>query len=412
MKPIRICRVIARMNGGGPALHLIQLASGLDARRYEQLAVAGVEGPGETSMVPAARARGLALRIIPELGRELNARHDLVALWKLYRLFRRWRPDIVETHTAKAGTLGRLAAFLAGVPVRVHVFHGHVLHGYFSPRKTRAFVEIERGLARISTRIVSLGDVQRREILDYGISTPEKVVSIPLGFELAPFLRLSPGMQAAHAAALRAELGLDGADASPATPLLGIVARLVPIKAHEVFLDAAARILERVPLACFVIAGDGECRAALEARAAQPPLAGSVHFVGWRSDMPALYAGLDLVLLTSDNEGMPTSIIEAMAAGKPVVATDVGGVRSLVANAETGCLVPARNPDAVADACVRLLKDTSLRQRMGEAARRAVYPRYDVSTLLRTMDGFYTALVYRTSQSGHFALQNRGVGGP
>jgi glycosyltransferase involved in cell wall biosynthesis len=399
MKSIRICRVIARMNLGGPAVHIIQLTSGLDANRFEQIVVAGVEGPGEASLVPEARARGLEVRVVPELGRELRARDDLVALWKLYRLFRCWRPDVVETHTAKAGTLGRLAALLAGVPVRVHVFHGHVLRGYFGPAKTRLFVEIERALARISTRIVTLGEIQRCDILGFGIGTPEKVVSIPLGFELGPFLALPAGGRAA----LRTELGLVGAGGD-SVPLLGIVARLVPIKAHEVFLAAAARILERVPEAQFIVAGDGERRAALEAMAAVPPLTGHVHFLGWRADMPALYAGLDLVLLTSDNEGMPSSIIEAMAAGKPVVATDVGGVRSLVSDGETGYLVPSRDADALAEACLRLLGDPAARERMGHAARRAVYPRYDVSTLITTMDGFYSGLLAAGSAAPSGAL--------
>ncbi len=388
MKRIRICRVIARLNVGGAAQHVIQLTAGFNSERFAQLVVTGVESPGEASMLPEARRRGLEPLVIPELGREVSAKSGLVTLAKLYRLFRRWRPDVVETHTAKAGTLGRIAAALAGVPVRVHVFHGHVFHSYFSPRKTRVFIAIERALARITTRIIVLGEEQRREILGYGVGTPQTVVSIPLGFDLAPFLAAERWR-----GQLPAELGLPQNPAQ--APLIGTVGRLFPVKAHEVFLAAAGEVLAEVPNAHFVIVGEGEREAELKAMAARPPLAGHVHFLGNRpvADMPRVYAGFDLFALTSDNEGMPVTIIEAMAAARPVVATDVGGVRSLVQDEQTGVLVPRRDAGALARACVRLLADPVRRAAMGEAGRRAVYPRLDISTLLGAMTGFYSHLV-------------------
>ena len=380
--------MIARLNVGGAAQHVIQLTAGLDSERFDQRIVTGVESPGEASLLPEARRRGLDPLVIPELGREVSARDDLVTLFKLYRLFRRWRPDIVETHTAKAGTVGRLAALLAHVPVRVHVFHGHVFHSYFSPLKTRAFLGIERVLARTTTRIVVLGEQQRREILAYGVGTPERVVSIPLGFQLQAFLEAEQWR-----GQLRAELGLP--DDPAEGPLVGMVGRLSPIKAHEVFLAAAAEILNRLPNVHFVLVGGGEREAELKALAAQPPLTGHVHFLGWRSDMPRLYADMDLFVLTSDNEGMPVTMIEAMAAARPVVSTDVGGVRSLVRPEETGLLVPRRDVAHLASACVELLGDPARRQAMGAAGRRAVYPALDISTLLETMAGFYASLVSR-----------------
>jgi glycosyltransferase involved in cell wall biosynthesis len=417
---LRICRVIARLNVGGAALHVIQLTAGLNAQRFAQLVVTGVEGPREASLLPRARAAGIEPVVIPELGRELSARNDALTLARLYGVFRRWRPTIVETHTAKAGTLGRLAALLARVPVRVHVFHGHVFHSYFGPRKARVFLEIERALARATSRIVALGERQRRELLAYGVGTPEKVVSIPLGFDLQSFLALSSAA-AQRTGSFRAGLGQRlgprpatapgalargaAAPGAPAdAPLVGIVGRLVPIKAHEVFFDAARYILAEIPNAHFVVVGDGERRAELEALAAVPPLAGHVHFLGWRADLPEVYADLDIVALTSDNEGLPTAIIEAMAAARPVVATDVGGVRDLVADGETGCVVPKRDPAAVARACVALLRRPQLRDQMGAAARAAVYPRYDVSTLVATMDAFYTSLVSSAGASATNAV--------
>jgi glycosyltransferase involved in cell wall biosynthesis len=382
-RPIRICRVIARMNVGGPAVHITQLASGLPSERFTQLLVAGTEGPGEASMLPMARARGIDPVILPELGREVDARGDIVSLLKLYRLFRSWRPDIVETHTAKAGTLGRLAAALAGVPTRVHVFHGHVLRGYFGPAKTRAFVEIERALARVSTRIITLGETQRQEILGFGIGRSDTVFSIPLGFELTPF------MAGADGAALRAEIGT-----SPTDTVLGIVGRLTAIKRLDIFLKAARLLMDQAPDVRFVVVGDGELRAQLQEQARSLGLAERVHFLGWRShqQLPELYAGLDVVVNVSDNEGMPVSLIEAMASNVPVVATAVGGTRDVVDDGRTGMLVPPGDAAAVAAACLRLIREPGLRLRLKEAAQSSVYPRFDVSTLLRTMDAFYTSL--------------------
>ncbi|HEU5317761.1 MAG TPA: glycosyltransferase, partial [Chloroflexota bacterium] len=252
---IKICRVIARLNVGGPAVHLVQLAAGLDARypeRFDQRVVAGRESAGEASMVPLARARGVEPILLPHLGRELSAASDAVALLDLYRLFRAWRPTIVETHTAKAGTLGRIASMAAGVPVRIHVFHGHVLRGYFGPGKTRVFVAIERALARGTTRIVTLNEAQREDILSLGISTPERVVAIPLGFDLRPFLEARPG-------GLRRDLGVP-----TEAPLVGILGRMAPIKRHDVFVRAARRIADALPASQFVIMGDGETRRAVE----------------------------------------------------------------------------------------------------------------------------------------------------
>ena len=393
--PIRICRVIARMNVGGPAVHITQLSAGLDSQRFKQLLVAGTEAPGEASMLTLARGRGVDPIIVPELGRELDPKGDLVALLKLYRLFRAWRPDIVETHTAKAGTLGRVAALLAGVPVRVHVFHGHVLRGYFGPLKTRVFVEIERALSGITTRTVALGEAQRRDILGFGIGTPETVVSVPLGLDLAPFAAAGR-----KTGTLRAELRPEGVSQSSA--LFGIVGRLAPIKRHDVFLKAARLVLDELPDAHFVIVGDGERRAALEAQARDLGIAQRMHFLGWQDNatLPAVYADLDVVVNTSDNEGMPVSLIEAMAAGLPVVATDVGGTSSVVEQDRTGHLVAAGDAPAVAASCLRLARDPELRARMGSAARGAVNPAFDVSTLLETMSGFYTSLVRGQPKAG------------
>jgi glycosyltransferase involved in cell wall biosynthesis len=385
-RPIRICRVIARLNVGGPAVHLVQLSAGLDSRypeRFEQRLVAGVEAPHEASMVPFARERGIEPTILPTLGREVSPPDDVRTLLALFTLFQEWRPDIVETHTAKAGTLGRIAAAVARVPVRIHVFHGHVLRGYFGPRKTRMFLEIERALARVSTRLIALGDAQRRELLDFGIGGPEKVLSIPLGFELAPFL--TPPERGA----VRRELGL-GADAL----LVGILGRLAPIKRHDVFLLAAARIAANRPEVHFVVIGEGELLAEMRGLADALGIGERVHFLGWRAhrELPALLTDLDVLANTSDNEGMPVSLIEALASGVPVVATAAGGTVSIVEDGLSGSLVPLGDPHAVSRACLTLLGDQALRERRAAAGRAAVHPRFDVGGLVETMARTYTSL--------------------
>lgn len=386
-RPIRICRVIARMNGGGPAVHLAHLAAGLDPGRFSQITIAGRTGSGEVDLTSEARSRGMEIVTIPSLGRELSLAADTFTIARLVRIFRQWKPDIVETHTAKAGTVGRLAAMIARVPVRIHVFHGHVFHGYFSPAKTRFFLEVERALGRTTTRIIALGERQRADLLGYGIGTPSRVTSIPLGFDLTPFKDNRD-----RRGTLRAELGI--AHLSPSeTPVIGIVGRLVPIKAHEVFLDAARAILSEIPGARFVIAGEGERRTELEQLAKHPPLAGRVHFLGWRHDTASIYADLDLVLLTSDNEGMPVTIIESLASAVPVVATAVGGVPDLVRDGINGILTPPRDSQAIARASITLLQDSGRRARMGASGRETVIPEHEVETLVGRMTRLYKSLV-------------------
>ena len=385
-RPIRICRVIARLNVGGPAVHLVQLTAGLESRypeRFAQRLVAGVEAPHEASMVPLARARGIEPTILPTLGREVSPGDDARALIALFREFRAWRPDLVETHTAKAGTLGRIAAVAARVPVRIHVFHGHVLRGYFGPRKTRVFLEIERALARASTRLIALGDAQRHELLDLGIGTPETVLSIPLGFELGPFLESPPR------GTLRRELGL-----SDQSPLIGILGRLAPIKRHDVFVRAAAQVARVRPDTHFVVIGEGETLAQTRHLAGDLAIAERVHFLGWRShaELPALLGDVDVLANTSDNEGMPVSLIEALAAGVPVVATAAGGTVSVIEDGVTGSLAPIGDAEAVARACLTLLGDPALRAQRAAAGRAAVASRFEVAGLVETMARTYTSL--------------------
>ncbi|HEY8548399.1 MAG TPA: glycosyltransferase [Vicinamibacterales bacterium] len=380
---IRVLRVIARLNVGGPAIHATLLTERLDPSRYESVLVAGTEDDTEGNYLDLHGLSIGRLVRVPELGREIRGGQDVRALGALLRLMREVRPHVVHTHTAKAGTLGRLAAFFRRVPVVVHTYHGHVLQGYFSPAKTRVFVGIERALARVSDELVAVSPRVREDLLRLGIGRPDHFSVVPLGLDLDRFAQAER-----LRGELRRELGV-GAD----QPLVGIVARLVPIKAHEVFFEAARLLSARCPVVRFVIVGDGERRAELEALAARLEIAPRVFFLGWRGDLDRIYADLDLVALTSRNEGSPVALIEAMAAARPVVATRVGGVPDVVEDGRTGRLVPADDPPALAAVMESLLTDPEARDRLGAAARPAVLSTFGAARLVDDIDRLYTRLL-------------------
>ena len=377
-RKIKILRIIARLNIGGPAIQASTLTTQLDPAKYESRLVVGAAGATEGDFL---RLRGVTLANLtklPELGRELTIR-DMTVLRQLIRLMRSERPDIVHTHTAKAGALGRLAAFLTGVPVIVHTFHGHVLRGYFSAARTRAFVAIERALARVTTRLIAVSPAVRQDLLDMRIGRADRFDVIRLGLDLEPFLAAER-----FRGQLRAQIGV-----GPEIPLVGIVGRLVPIKGHDLFFAAAARVASVSP-AHFVIVGDGELRDALVARVTELGISGRVHFLGWRADLPAIYADLDVVALSSLNEGSPVALIEAMAAARAVVSTNVGGVCDVVPDTVAGFLTPPGDPAAFADALRSVLGDDARRAAMGQAGRASVYPAYSVPRLLTEIDQVYT----------------------
>lgn len=389
---VKVLRIIARLNIGGPAIHTILLTARLDNERFESMLVAGVEGKYEGNMLDLAAAKGVKRIIIPQLRRNIDPIGGLIALLKLYRLMCREKPHIVHTHTATAGLLGRLAAKLAGVPVILHTFHGHVLRGYFGPLRSKALVWMERLLARLSDRIVTVSEGQKRELAGYGIAPLEKITVVRLGFELEDLLACE-----SHRGELRRELGL-----TDENKLVGIVARLVPIKNHHLFLQVAEVVAEAVPEARFLVVGDGELRDELEACALDWRLDGRVLFTGWRQDLPRLYADLDVVALTSINEGTPVSLIEAMAAGVPVAATAVGGVPDVIVDGETGYLVKAGDVKGMAEAIIELLKNPKKAREMGQEGRDAVYPKFAAQTLIANVEGLYAELLRQKSANLHY----------
>src|SRR3954454_2228784 len=384
----RVVRIIGRLNVGGPAIQALTLTRRLEPLGYQTTLIRGTEGPREGNMDQLAHELGVHPRRVGSLGRELGPR-DLRALAEVTAALRRLRPDVLHTHTAKAGTIGRLAAMLAGdtaPAVRVHTFHGHVLSGYFSARKERLYTAIERRLARSTTRLVAVSDQVRNDLLRLGVAPPAKIETIPLGFDLAPF-QVDPVERARRRAVVRDELGI-AAD----TPVVTLVARLVPIKRVDRFLRVAARLRDLDGVR-FLIVGDGELATELEASDAAHLMAGRLVWAGLRGDMPAVMSASDVVALTSDNEGTPVSLIEAQAAGVPVVGTNVGGVADAVADGRTGVLVPVDDEGAFAEAVRGVLLDREHAARLGAAGPDHVRARFSIDRLVRDLDGLYRRLL-------------------
>ncbi len=388
-EPIRVLRVIARLNVGGPALHVSYLTRYLEERGYDTTLVAGSIGDGEGSMEYVARDLGVTPLYLPELQREISPAADAAAVAELRRLIRELRPHVLHTHTAKAGALGRTAAALSGSarpPAVVHTFHGHVLRGYFGPGMTRAFQTVERRLARHTDALIAVSDEVRDDLVRYQIAPAERISVIRLGLDLEGRTAAPPGARAD----VRAALGLP-----PDGFVVAWLGRMTEIKRADILLRAFAHLRRSGVEASLVLVGDGPLRADLEQLADELGIAGDCRFLGYLAEVGPIYAAADAAVLTSANEGTPVSIIEAQAAGLPAVSTDVGGVSDVVVEGETGFLVPAEDVEAIAERLAELARDPELRRSMGDAGRRHVAGRYSVPRLVDDIDELYRSLLER-----------------
>lgn len=369
-----VVRLITRLNIGGPARQALLLTKEL-ADRWPTMLLAGKPTPDEGELTDPR----VHVHRVP-LVRRVDPVHDLQALRRVSSLLRTARPKIVHTHMAKAGMIGRLAARRLHVRT-IHTYHGHVHQGYFNPPVQRLFLEIERHLARHTDILIAISPEIREELLELRIGRPDQYRVIPLGFDLTSHLAVSGA-----SGRLRDELGL-----APNVPLIGIVGRLVDIKDVGTMLRALART-NGVHLA---VIGDGDSRAALEREARDLGIAARTHFTGWWHDIPAAMSDLDIVALTSRNEGTPVSLIEALACERPVVATDVGGVRFVVRDGETGLLCRPQDPAAFAGAIQRLFEQPDFARRLAIAGRASVRSRFHKDRLLSDISAVYEELAKR-----------------
>jgi glycosyltransferase involved in cell wall biosynthesis len=374
----RVLRVIARMNVGGPAVQVTGLMLELDPRRFEQRLLVGECSTEETDYL-ALHGLDLGAVRVPGLGRAVRMHGDAKALRSLVGELRTFRPDVVHTHTSKAGVLGRVAVGLARLrprPAVVHTFHGHLLNGYFGSVGTGALVAVERTLARSTDRLVAVGEGVRDELVAAGIGRPDQYVVVAPGISI-----VSPPLMADA----RQVLGIPH-DAA----VVAYVGRLTRIKRPDRLIATAQRVLREVPNAVFVIAGDGDLLA--QTREQARGLGDAVRFLGIRRDVEAVFAAADVAVLTSDNEGMPVSLIEASMVGCPAVTTAVGSAGEVVLNGRTGFVVD-REANVLADAVVRLLMQPKLRARMGAAAREHTVKRFSRARLVADTASLYEELL-------------------
>ncbi|MGI8468711.1 MAG: glycosyltransferase [Pyrinomonadaceae bacterium] len=406
---MKVVRIIARLNVGGPARHVVWLSQALQNTEFQSVLLTGTVSEGEEDMNWFAAAHDVEPFYIPEMSRELSMK-DAVSLWKVFQRLRREKPNVVHTHTAKAGTIGRAAGFLykwlspktlIGKPRRVkfiHTYHGHVFHSYYGRRKTQLFLFIEKILARLATdKIIVISNQQFEEIHErFGVGKRAQFKIVPLGIDLAPFAENQTKQNI-----LREEIGAESDEI-----LVGLVGRLTEIKNHSLFLKVAKLFKElkneSFPKLRFIIIGDGNLRESLEKEAADLDVKDIVTFLGNRNDTDIFYAGLDIVALTSHNEGTPLSLIEAMANARPVISTAVGGVVDLLGAAvketkdftvcERGIKIVPNDAGKFLSGLIYLAKDKNLRDESSRRGQNFVISNYSKERLISEIKDLYRDL--------------------
>ncbi|RJR21267.1 MAG: glycosyltransferase family 1 protein [Nitrospiraceae bacterium] len=382
MKKIKIAQVITRLDWGGSPDIIRLVCKSLDPDRFD---ITLITGPSKN---PSSMTENFLTEFknrvitVPQLQRDVKPLDDIIALFRLYRLFRKEKFDIVHTHTAKAGALGRIAARLAGRAGVIHTSHGHNFYGYFGPAKSKLVIMAERFLTHFTDRITALTDLEKKDLSSYNVARPEKVDIINSGLELELYRNVK-----ADKNGRRDKLGIKSGSV-----LVGMVGRLEQIKGPGYFIEAAVSVAEKCPQAEFLVVGEGSLRYKLESRCRELKISDRVTFTGWREDIPEILPGLDILVLPSLNEAVGRTLIEAGACGIPVVATKVGGIPEIVKDMETGILVPPGDADGLARALISLIEDNDKRQRMGEMARFWADDKFSASRMVASFSDLYESV--------------------
>lgn len=386
-RKIKIVRIVNRFNLGGPTFNATFLTRYMEDE-YETMLIGGVPDEEETDSLHILREYGVEPIIIPEIRREINFKNDYQAYKKIKRIIEEFQPDIVHTHASKAGFLGRYAAIKLKVPVVLHTFHGHVFHSYFGAFKTNVFKQIERYLAKNSSGIIAISPLQKEELVDvHKITTAAKANVIPLGFDLEKFTQNKEEKRIA----IREQYGIKENEVA-----IAIIGRLVPIKDHDYFFNVIEKLLEQTKVACKVfIVGDGSERDNIQAKATElnKRFPDTILLTSWVLDIASFNQGMDIICLTSKNEGTPVSIIEAQASGVPVVSTDVGGVRDIVEDGKAGFVIKRENIETYIDKLRLLVEEPELRESFAEYGEESTLEQFSYRRLIKDMNKLYKTLL-------------------
>ncbi len=388
----KVLRIINRFNLGGPTYNAAYLSKYMSPE-FETLLVGGMHDSSEKSSEFILEKLGLQPMIIPEMQREINFKNDRIAYNKIKNIIKEFKPDIVHTHASKAGTLGRLAAHKMGVKVIIHTFHGHVFHSYFGKIKTEFYKLIERKLAKKSTKIIAISELQKVELVEkYKICSNNQTAVIPLGFDLSRFQTNTNEKRAKF----RNEWNIKNEEIA-----IGIIGRLVPIKDHHFFIDVINEITKKkLPNIRFFIIGDGEYKKNIINYISTKKLPYTkkkgekslITFTSWIKAIDVANAGLDIICLCSKNEGTPVSLIEAQSSLKPIVSTRVGGIENVVKENESALLSNPGDLDLFVTNLTRLITDSTMREKLS-ASGNHIYEKYNLNRLTNDMNNLYNELL-------------------
>ncbi len=385
-KKIRVLRIINRFNIGGPIYNAVLLTAFMP-EEYETLLIGGMPEENEANSLYIAEKYGISPVLISEMQREPNFKNDNSALQKIKEIIRTFQPDIVHTHASKAGALGRKAAFDCGVPIVIHTFHGHVFHSYFSWWKTKLYQLIERRLSKKTTGIIAISAIQKNELsLKYKICKPSKIKVIPLGFDLRPFNE----NRNENRLLTRARYEIQDTEIAVA-----IIGRLVAVKNHQLFINIIENVHQKTTKkVVYFIVGDGEESDNIQESIKPLREKGmDIRMTSWIKDIATFNAGMDIICLTSKNEGTPVSLIEAQAAGIPIISTNVGGIQDVILENKTGYLVHADDMEGYSEKLTELIENENKRHLMSQNGWSFVEDKFQFPNLIKNMDEYYKSLL-------------------